>query len=354
MIGTMINDWHDFLTNNGAEFSESTPHRIETYGNPKREQHLVLNGNSLCDLTHYGLIAAKGEEAESFLQNQLTNDIRLLDAEHSQLNAYCTAKGRMMAIMRVFKRDDQYYLRLPQELMENTLERLRMFVMMSKVTLDDVSNELVRFGFAGNEAEQELSSIISKVPDKVDQVQHDQGISIIRLPGTIPRFEIYADLKTAQTLWDKLNVRATPVGAPAWELLEILSGTPEVYSSTVEAFVPQMVNLQLLDGVSLKKGCYPGQEIIARMHYLGKLKRRMYRLQIPVDVLPDPGTEILTPDHNEPIGHIVSAASNPNGGSEALAVLVINFAEDAATLKLGNPEGEEATITELPYSFEAA
>lgn len=354
MIGTMIKEWHDFLTNNGAELSESTPHRIETFGNPKREQHLVLNGNSLCDLTHYGLIKAEGEEAESFLQNQLTNDIRLIDSEHSQLNAYCTAKGRMMSIMRVFKRDDQYYLRLPQELMENTLERLRMFIMMTKVTLDDVSDELVRFGFAGNEAEQELSSIISKVPDEVDQVQHDQGISVIRLPGIIPRFEIYAELETAKSLWDKLNVRGTPVGAPAWELLEILSGTPEVYLDTVEAFVPQMVNLQLLDGVSLKKGCFPGQEIIARMHYLGKLKRRMYRLQITADVLPDSGTEIFTPEHNEPIGHIVSAATNPNGGSEALAVLVISFAEDNAALRLGNPDGEEASINTLPYSFEAA
>ena len=350
----MINDWRAFLENNGAEYSKTTPSRIETFGNPRREQHLVLNGNTLCDLSHFGLIKAEGEEAELFLQNQLSNDIKLIDAEHSQLDAYCTPKGRMLAIMRIFKRHDQYILRTPEELVENLLKRMSMFIMMTKVTLGNAHEGLIRFGYAGPDAEQELENAVGGFPQTADQVLDQEDLTIIRIPGTLPRFEIYAEFEHAQKLWDKLNVRGTPVGAPAWQLLDILNGLPDVFSATVEAFVPQMVNLQLVNGVSFKKGCYPGQEIVARMHYLGKLKRRMYRLHITSDEIPPPGLEICTLGHNEPIGSIVSAAPHPSGGTEALAVLTIKFVDDKAPLHLEKPGGAEAIIKELPYSFETA
>ena len=157
----MINDWQAFLGNNGAEYSETMPSRVDTFGNPRHEQHLVLNGNTLCDLSHYGLIKAEGEDAESFLQNQLSNDVKLIDGGHSQLDAYCNPKGRMLAIMRLFKRHDHYILRTPQELVENLLKRLNMFIMMTKVTLTDAHEGLIRFGYAGPDAEQDARALLA-------------------------------------------------------------------------------------------------------------------------------------------------------------------------------------------------
>jgi len=348
-------DWQSFLLGAGAEFSGQTSVRVENYGSPIREQHLVLTGNTLCDLSHYGLIEAHGEDAETFLQNQFTNDIRNITNEHSQINAYCTAKGRMLAIMRILKRGDNYYLRLPHELIEDTLQRLHKYIMMSKVTLEDANDALVRFGFAGPDAEEELEQAVGSYPTAVDDVLSSDDLTIVRVAGTPPRFEIYAELESAQTLWDKLNVRGTPVGAPAWELLDVLAGIPEIYTKTQEAFVPQMVNLQLIDGVSFKKGCYPGQEIVARMHYLGKLKRRMYQLHFDSDELPTPGTEIYTPENKEPIGNIVSSASNPQGGGiETLAVLTTRFIDEAAAIHLASADGVQAKLSEPPYGFEEA
>ncbi len=347
-------NWQSFLIDAGAEFSAQQPMRVESYGSPVREQHLVLTGNTLCDLSHYGLIEAHGDDSETFLQNQLTNDIKQVTESRSQLNAYCTPKGRILAIMRILKRGDSYYLRLPHELVEDTLQRLRKYILMSKLTLEDASDALVRFGFAGDEAEQELKGAIGGYPKAVDEVLQVDDLHIIRVPGTLPRFEIYAELEAAQNLWEKLNVRGAPVGAPAWQLLDVLAGIPEVWPATQEAFVPQMVNLQLVNGVSFQKGCYPGQEIVARMHYLGKLKRRMYHLHFDTDDIPEPGTEIYTPGHPEPIGTIVSAAAHPDGGSETLAVLAIRFADEAAPVHLGAPDGPPGRYSELPYPFEKA
>lgn len=347
-------DWQSFLIDAGAEFSEQSPTRVENYGSPIREQHLVLTGNTLCDLSHYGLIEAHGEDAETFLQNQLTNDIQKISTSHSQLNAYCTPKGRILAIMRILKRSDCYYMKMPHKLIEGVLKRLQMYVLMSKVTLEDANDALVRFGFAGPEAEEELEQAVGRYPKAVDEVLQTNDLSIIRIGGTLPRFEIYAELEPAQTLWDKLNVRCTPVGVTAWDLLDILAGIPEVYSETQEAFVPQMVNLQLIDGVSFQKGCYPGQEIVARMHYLGKLKRRMYRLHFDTDEIPAPGTKIFTAENKEPIGSIVSSATNPQGGSEALGVLTTRYIDQAAVLQLAKPGGLTGTLAELPYRFEQA
>ncbi|HID82773.1 MAG TPA: folate-binding protein [Chromatiales bacterium] len=347
-------DWQTFLIDAGAEFSEQIPMRVESYGSPIREQHLVLTGDTLCDLSHYGLIEAHGEDAETFLQNQLTNDIRQINPSHSQLNAYCTPKGRMLAIMRILKRGDSYYLKMPHKLIEGILKRLQTYVLMSKVTLEDANDALVRFGFAGPEAEKELEQAVGGFPKAVDEVLQTNDLSIIRIAGTLPRFEIYAELEPAQTLWDKLNVRGAPVGAAAWELLDVLSGTPEIYPETQELFVPQMANLQLIDGVSFQKGCYPGQEIVARMHYLGKLKRRMYRLHFDTDELPAPGTEIFTAENKEPVGSIVSSAANPQGGSETLAVLMTRYVDEASSFQLAKPDGPAGEISELPYEFEQA
>lgn len=343
-------EWKEFLQNAGAEFENG---RIVSFGNPEREKRVATTGNILCDLSHYGLVSAYGGDATAFLQGQFSNDLKQVDATHSQISSYCSPKGRMLVNFRIFQRETTYYMRMPREMVESFLKRLGMFVLMSKVTLEDADDALVRFGVSGPEAEAELKDALGGVPSDIDAVASFKGITVIRIPGPYPRFELYGELEPMQQAWQRLNVRAAPVGASPWALLDILGGIPTVYSQTSDAFVPQMANMQLIGGVSFKKGCYPGQEVVARMQYLGKLKRRMYRLHIAGNEAPLPGNEVFATGLPEPIGRLVDAQPHPDGGIAALAILQIENAE-SGEIHIGGVEGPQATLAELPYSFESA
>jgi folate-binding protein YgfZ len=345
----MKQEWKAFLVDAGAEFEQD---RSVHFGNPERERRAALSGLVFADLEYQGVIAVHGPDAGSFLQSQLSNDIGLLDEQTSQLSAYCTPKGRMLGLMRVFRRDDAYYLRLPADTLEAVLQRLRMFVIRAQVTLEDVSDNFLRIGVSGTEAPDELRAVTGACPDTVNAVACHGDYTLLRVPGPQPRFEVYAgSLQAARQCWERLNVRGAPVGEGAWRLLEIRSGLPAVFAATREAFVPQMTNLQLVDGVSFKKGCYPGQEIVARMQYLGTLKRRMYLGRIAQDPPVAPGTELYPArDGNQPVGQIVDAQAHPDGGVLALAVLQIQVAETGNAL-LG-ATGPAFELRPLPYAFE--
>ena len=347
--------WKQHLADTGAEFSEATDSdTVMHYGNPEREQEVAVSGTVFADLTHLGIIEAHGADAQPFLQSQLSNDINALDSSHSQLSSYCTPKGRMLGLFRIFRADDSFYLRLPASTLDTVLQRLRMFVLRADVTLEDASEAFIRIGIAGRKAADMLSGATGQAaPDEVNTVTRSGDLTILRVPGIQPRFEVYAaSIDAAKGLWDTLNVAAAPVGMPAWRLQEILSGLPAVYAATSEQFVPQMTNLQLVDGVSFKKGCYPGQEIVARMQYLGTLKRRMYLGRIATDEPVAPGASLFTgSDSEQASGRIVDAQPHPDGGLAALAVLQISAAE-AGDLHLGSQDGPAFTLESLPYTFE--
>jgi len=345
-------DWKNFLGAAGAVFNADGTTVLD-YGNPVRELSATTTGSILCDLSHLGLIAAHGADTQTFLQSQFTNDAREVNATRSQLSGYCSAKGRLLALFRIFQRGEHVYLQLPQELLAPTLKRLRMFVMRAKVTLDDATDTLVRIGFAGEHAEQQLSGALGLLPQAVNEVVSANDITVLRLPGVSPRFELVGELPHIQALWQQLAAQALPVGAEVWSLLDILAGVPEVFTSSVEEFVPQMVNLTALGGVNFKKGCYPGQEIVARMQYLGTLKRRMYLARIDSPAPPTAGTPLYEAgsDGTQSIGAIVNAQQAPNGGCNALAVVVIAAAERNA-VRLGSADGPALKFESLPYPLE--
>jgi len=343
-------DWQNFLSDAGAELEQG---RVVSFGNPERERSIVITGSMFCDLSHRGLIAVSGEEALEFLQHQLSSDVREVSGTRSQLSSYCSPRGRMLASLRVFRRDDTFYLNLPTEILASTLQRLRMFVLRASVSLGDHSLELVRCGYAGPDAEQELTQALGDCPAAVDDTLQVGGLTVLRIPGPgpHPRFEIHGTTGAVTKLWERLNVRGAPVGAAPWALLDILSGIPNIYPATADRFVPQMANLQMIGGVSFKKGCYPGQEVVARMHYLGNLKRRMYLISAATDIIPNPGDSIVAAgkDTNEPSGTIVEAQLNPDSsGVAALAVLRIADAEHQQ-LRLWNADGAKVTLEKLPY-----
>ncbi|MGD2073859.1 MAG: folate-binding protein YgfZ [Gammaproteobacteria bacterium] len=347
----MIPEWKAFLENAGAEFSDGG---VQHYGNLRRELSVAITGNVFADLSHYGLISVHGDDAQAFLQGQLTNDVTGVDEAHSQLSGYCNAKGRLLATFRLFRRGDSHYLCLPTEMVEGLIGQLRMFVLRSQVTLEDADDTFVHLGVSGSASEEELRSFAGEIPERLHEVRQDERQTIIRVPGIHPSFEIFTDPDRAMELWTRLNVRSAAIGSEAWRLLDIEAGIPMMYPETREAFVPQMVNLQLVDGVSFKKGCYPGQEIVARMQYLGKLKRRMYRVRIDTESTPPPGEDIYSADDdNQSIGTLVSAAPHPDGGHAALAVLQIAVAERGSNLHLGGTGGPLITLESLPYPFPA-
>lgn len=348
----MKTEWREFLSGNGAEFDDCD--KVISFGNPSREVRAALNGNVFADLSHSGMIAVHGKDAEAFLQGQFSNDVKQLDSHTGQLGSYCNAKGRMIANFRMHQRGDTWYLRLPAELVETLLNKLRMFVLRSDVTLEDAGEAWIRMGSSGPEAAAEVETAIGRpAPRNIDEALEGDAWTVIRLPGIHPRFDIYATLDAARKIWDALNVRSAPVGAPAWDLLSIMAGVPTIMLATSELFVPQMANMQILGGVSFKKGCYPGQEVVARMQYLGKLKRRMYLIHMNTDSAPAPGDEIFTADNKEQsAGRIVNAAAHPDGGYTALGVIQIASAE-SGSLFLGPTEEIPVEMLELPYAFPA-
>lgn len=344
-------EWKEFLENNGAELDGDL---VASFGNVGRELKVASTGNVIADLSHFGLISVRGDDVIDFLQGQLTNDIREVSEHKSQYSAYCTPKGRILSNFLVFQRGDTYYLCLPRSMLEATLKRLGMFILMSKVKLEDASDSLVRIGYSGPEAGNEIHEALGAVPESEYKTLQRDDLTVIRLPGIHPRFQIFGNLVSITNLWKTLDVNGTAIGEPGWTLLNILAGIPVISPETTEAFIPQMVNMQLTNGVSFKKGCYTGQEIVARMQYLGKLKRRMYLAHITgADNAPSPGDELFSADSSsgQGTGKIVNVSPAPEGGYQVLAVIEIS-SQTNKKVHFGKENGPKLAFTELPYSFE--
>jgi folate-binding protein YgfZ len=309
---------------------------------------------SLHDLSHLGLLRVSGDDAAEFLQGQLTNDIKSLAENRSQMAGYCTPQGRMLANFRLFRRDDSFFLQLPLELLAPVQKRLTLFVLMSQVTLEDVSEQMIRVGLAGSCAPQLLGRLVPNIPEQVGDVVHAESVTLLRLPGSVERYQAVGPIEAIAELWTSLGREASPAAADHWSLLDIQAGIPTVYGATSEAFVPQMTNMQLVDGVNFDKGCYVGQEIVARMKYLGKLKRRMRLAQVSSERQPQPGAEIYSAEAStsgQGAGTLVDARSAPGGGYQLLVVV-----EDASfeqnDLHLDDPTGPRLEFLPLPYTLE--
>lgn len=344
----MNSEWQTFLGEAGARIEHG---RVRDFGDPAAESAAALDSNVLADLSHFALVEVTGEDATDFLQGQFSNDVRRVTEEHSQLSSHCTPKGRVLVSFRLFSRDGAYYLRLAQGLLEPALKRLRMYVLRSKVALEDRSDELARFGISGPDAQALLQSALPEVPADVDASVTTDGVTLIRIPGLKPRYEVYGVPARLQPLWTQLAEKARPVGEDAWQLLDIHAGIPTVLPETTEAFVPQMINLHAIDGVSFRKGCYPGQEVVARMQYLGKLKRRMYRAHVDTEQRPAPGDALFSEasGSGQGAGKVVDARPAPGDGYEMLVVAQISEVEGGHTLQLGDASGPALRLEELPY-----
>ncbi len=343
-------EWRAFLVHAGAVFEDE---HVLHYGDPEAERRSAATSDVLADLSHLAVLCAEGADAHSFLQGQFSNDILLVSETRAQLSAYCNAKGRMFAIFLIFRRPDgAYCLQLPATVAEATLKRLRMFILRAKVKLEFADSGLGRIGLSGPNAEALLKNALGNMPvSPYDSVVSDDVI-VIRLPGPHARFELHAPLARLVTLWQTLSAKTLPVGAGPWSWLDIMAGIPVILPGTVEEFVPQMANLDLVGGVSFTKGCYPGQEIVARMHYLGRLKQRMFRAHVESALAPQPGTPVFAPDlPGQSTGTVLVAQPAPQNGYDLLAVVHLSSVE-AGELHLANSEGPRLILGDMPYLLE--
>ena len=339
--------WHALLERSGAVFEAG---RVQHFGKPAHELRAAAQGDILVDLSQLSVLRAHGIDAQDFLQGQFSNDIRQVTETRSQLSAYCNPKGRMLAILRIFRHDEAYCLQLPAALAEATLKRLRMFVMRAKVKIDLADAELLRIGLSGPNAQRLVTEVLGTAPAAPDDGLAANGVTVLRLPGPHARFVLVAAPERMLVLWPQLAAQSMPAGAATWAWLDIMAGIPTILPGTVEEFVPQMANLELVGGVSFTKGCYPGQEIVARMHYLGRLKQRMFRAHVETTEPPLPGTPVFAPDlPGQSTGSVLDAQPSPDGGYDLLAVVHLSSRE-AGALRLAKGTGPDLILKDLPYS----
>lgn len=299
------------------------------------------------DLSHTGLIAFQGDDTTQFLQGQLTNDARHLTQHQAQYSGLCSPKGRLLGNFLLWQQADSTYLQLAAELQPALQKRLSMFILRSKVSPRDAREEWLRVGIAGRQAAEVVNALAGNIVLEQDMRIAEAGrMSVIRLAPE--RYQIIAPMADKDKLLAQITQHADAIDADQWQWLEIQAGIPTILLATQEQFIPQMVNFDLTNSVNFQKGCYTGQEIVARTQYLGKLKRRMYLVHC--DAVMSPGDEIYSPDmEGQAMGMVVNAQAAPGGGWDALAVMQISSVA-TQLLHLKSLDGALLSLQDLPYA----
>lgn len=342
----MNSDWQSLLHTSGAQMGR-IGEDVKDFGNPAQELLAARDGTVLAPLTHLGLIQVAGDDAVDYLQNLTSNDVKKLPANKAEFNSLNNAKGRMMASLLTWRDDGSLLLQLSRDLEAAVQKKLSMYILRSKVKLADVTDQRPLLGLAGNDAATLLAKLGAAVPESDLDITRFSGGSVIRLGAQ--RFMLVLDADSAPTVWQTLSADARPVGTDAWRWLEIQAGIPRVSLATQEHFVPQMINYDVLGGLCFTKGCYPGQEVVARTRYLGKIKRRMFLAH--ADICPPAGTAIFAPPTAEQAcGNVVDAVASPEGGFDLLAVIQIPCVE-AGAVHLGAQDGPTLQVRPLPYAL---
>ncbi len=345
-----MTNWKDTITSQGARHSATETAHVPDFGR-------TLGISELADgfvavVGGQGVIAVTGDDAASFLHGQLTNDVSHLGQGEARLAGYCSPKGRLQASFLMWRNAESVFLQLPRELQGALQKRLSMFVLRAKAKLSDATPDVV-LGLGGARASAALLALFGMVPAApYAKLDHALG-TLIRLPDAFgaPRYQWLTSEAQALAAWPALTATLVPAGDDAWNLAAIHAGIPTITLKTQEQFVPQMVNFELLGGVNFKKGCYPGQEIVARSQYLGKLKRRTALASIAATA--QAGDEVFaTSDPDQPCGMVVNAAPNGNGGVDALVEMKLAAIEQG-DIHLGSASGASVQFQTMPYPLDA-
>ncbi|WAW10250.1 folate-binding protein [Oxalobacter vibrioformis] len=318
-----------------------------------------LESGFVAPLESYGLVRVSGEDAVTFIHGQLSHDIARLKADEARMAGYCTPEGRLLAILLVWKSVSDIWLMMPREILPALLTRLQIYILRSKVTMTDVSDEYAIHGLGGKKAPDALASVFSALPDSAyDKTESAPG-TLIRVTDAFggARF-LWVLPAAARAASASLSDTLYIANDEDWALGDIAAGLPQVYEATQNRFVPQMMNMELVDGLSFTKGCYPGQEIVARTQFRGTLKRRMLPAYagIPGEKTAReagivPGLDVFdTKAPHEACGIVVRAARFDTGRIDCLMVVSRELSA-SGSLRLGALDGPALHITPLPYAL---
>jgi len=338
-----LSTWTAFLLARGAAFNAAA---VASFGDAPGELAAARDAAVVCDLGPVAALAVSGADAAAFLQGQFTNDVTALSPESSQQSAWCSPKGRVLANFIVRRMaDDHFELLLPRLLLESVQRRLALFVLRAKVTLQDASEATLRIGIGGPAAAQCAAQLAGAAP-ALHRWTPIEGGSLTALPGS--RFLARVEPAAAPALWERLGA-ARAAGFPCWRWLTIRAGMPVILPWTQDQFIPQMLNLDALGGISFHKGCYTGQEIVARTQYLGRLKERLALAH--ADAAPQPGARLFAPAYaDQPCGTVVNAGAAPGGGTDLLCVAQLRAIADGE-LRVDAPGGPALTLLPLTYAL---
>ena len=305
--------------------------------------------NMIAPLTHYGFILTEGPDSTTFLQGQTTCNLKEITAEQSRPGALCTAKGRMVSSFLLAAVGEQrYLLRTRADLVESTKAALGKYIVFSKATQADYSCTYLAVGLRGPRAAANIEAAFGSIPTtQYQQVSADTGIAI-RLDGQADLYECWIPADRLSTVWPILSTGLELQGSKSWELLTVRQGLGEVCAATADEFIPQMLNYQATGAISFNKGCYTGQEVVARMQYKGTMKRRLFHIRIE-GAESTPNAPLFRPGSEQSIGNIVNAVELPDGATEALAVITISDAEQGTVLAGTNLSTVQ--VLSLPYAI---
>jgi folate-binding protein YgfZ len=290
-------------------------------------------------LDHLGVLRFIGEDAGRFLQGQLSCDVESVSGHSSSYGAYCSPKGRMLANFLLWREEADFLMALSRELVSTVQRQISKYVLRSKVKIADASGSIVLAGAAGARAGRTLAAMFGELPTKPHEVRTVAAV------GTAVKL---SDGRLFLALTTPLEGRTELADARIWRWLEIRAGLPLVTAATQDQFVPQMANLELIGGVSFEKGCYTGQEVVARAQHLGKVKRRMFLANVTAPA--QPGDALYSDDlGDQASGMVVNAEASPDGGHDLLAV-VQAASRERSTVHLKGLDGPALRFLALPYA----
>jgi hypothetical protein len=341
-----MDKWTEFLAEQGARVDNEA---FETLGFGPASDAEPLAHNFIAPLTDLGLLLFSGDDAANFLHNQLTNDVEHLASSEARLAGYCSPKGRLLATFLMWKSSEGIVLQLPRQILPAVQKRLQMFVLRAKVKIAESGSVIL--GLCGHGAEEALRGLFGALPAAPYAKLDTEKGTLIRVgdAATAPRYQWITTVDTATLVWPQLISKLQPAGTAAWRLSDIRAALPRIVADTQDKFVPQMVNFEAVGGVNFKKGCYPGQEIVARSQYLGKLKRRMVPALIDT-ASAKAGMEVFSEaDPDQPCGMIVNAEAC--AANQSAVLVEMKTAAMESPIHLGAADGPLLTLQPLPYAL---
>jgi len=336
--------------------ADSTNHFLNQLNADFDEPHCIIAGdlekpqtNIIAPLHHYGLLQIKGTDAASFLQGQTSCDVLPIPNGNASLGGYCTAKGRLLSSFLIAASDDEtFQLRMRRSIVESTKEAFAKYIVFSKAEQSNLSEAVIVVGLSGEKASECIKNTFGDRPKGQLAFTNKMGNTVIQLDDQSTVFECWICAEQIEQIWPDLSKGLTVVGSDHWEYLTIQQGLAEVTSETIETFIPQMLNYEFTGHINFQKGCYTGQEVVARLHYKGTAKRRLYRCSYTGNP-EQSGSDIFKQGNDQAIGTVVNCIELTPQLCEMLATITVKDIDNNETIVTKN--GYQLKPLGLPYAI---